>query len=413
MGGPDLEQRSQTGRRSSSRSPRSREPGDAEAALPDLQSLLSGAVTRLAEATGSTRTAAWALRPDGGFYVAAAAFPEDSSFAPTAESEQALEPIWQRGIATDLGEPGLPGAVAGLVEGHGFTAAAPLSSSDGRRLAMLLLGGPEDPPGRVRPRCLAALDAAVRRLHTPATAAAAHARLSLLDEKICRLDRLASLGDLLAEVVHEVRNPLVSVKTFLQLLPDHLQDSSFQTDFRQLVMDELARMERLLDTVMEHARPREQVSSAPGRENRSSVDDVLSSIARLLEQRAIEHQVSLETAFEVGLPTASMGRDCLRQVILNLTLNALEATPRDSRVTLRARRAAGDRIELSVEDEGPGVPEELRSHVFEPFFTTRSDRSGGLGLAISKRLVDEAGGSLEVDSAPGGGARFRVVVPAG
>jgi two-component system C4-dicarboxylate transport sensor histidine kinase DctB len=82
-------------------------------------------------------------------------------------------------------------------------------------------------------------------------------------------------------------------------------------------------------------------------------------------------------------------------------------------VTLRARRAAGDRIELSVEDEGPGVPEELRSHVFEPFFTTRSDRSGGLGLAISKRLVDEAGGSLEVDSAPGGGARFRVVVPAG
>jgi signal transduction histidine kinase len=107
-----------------------------------------------------------------------------------------------------------------------------------------------------------------------------------------------------------------------------------------------------------------------------------------------------------------MDHDSLRQVILNLTLNALDATPRDSNVTLRARKTGDEGLELSVEDAGPGVPEELRSQLFEPFFTTRSDRSGGLGLAISKRLVDEAGGTIEVDDAPGGGARFRVALPA-
>ena len=411
MGTRNLEQRSPASGGISTRSHAS--PPDAGAPLPDLQSLLSGAVTRLTEATGSEQAAAWAVRPGGELFVAAAVFSDASPITPKPESVAALEPIWQRDAPTDLGEPGLPAALVELVEGHGFSAAAPLLGSDGQRLAMLLLGGPEDPPGRVRPRCLAALDATIRRLRTPATAAAAYSRLAVLDEKVCRLDRLASLGDLLSEVVHEVRNPLVSVKTFLQLLPDHMQDESFQTDFRQVVMDELARMERLLDTVMAHARPRGPSLPTSGSGSDCYIEDVLSSIARLLEQRASEHQVHLETALEVGLPAAAMDRDSFRQVILNLTLNALEATPRDGRVILRARRTGGNGVELSVEDGGPGVPEELRPRLFEPFFTTRSDRSGGLGLAISKRLVDEAGGSIEIGDAPSGGARFRVVLPAG
>jgi signal transduction histidine kinase len=413
MGVRNLHEQTPAGRGDSSPARPAQAWPDEGAELPDLQSLLSGAIARLAEITDASRAAAWAFRPTGEPFVAAASFGDATPDAPTPEDLAALEPIWQRAAATDLGDSDLLGTSGELLMRHGFSAAAPVVGSDGRPLAMLLLGGPRDPLGRVRPRSLAALDATVRRLRAPAAAALAYSRLSRLDEKVCRLERLASLGGLLSEVVHEVRNPLVSVKTFLQLLPDNLDDESFHGDFRQVVIEEVARLERLLDTVVEHARPESPSAPAPENAGSCEVADVLSSIARLLQQRAMEQQVNLVTDVAAGLPAAAMDRDSMRQVILNLTLNALEATPRDSSVTLRARKAGADGIELSIEDEGPGVAEPLRAQLFEPFFTTRSDRSGGLGLAISKRLVDAAGGSIEIGEAPGGGACFRVALPGG
>ena len=98
--------------------------------------------------------------------------------------------------------------------------------------------------------------------------------------------------------------------------------------------------------------------------------------------------------------------DALRQVILNLALNAVDATPAQGRVRMLASSGAG--LEVRVEDQGPGVSLELRQHVFEPFFTTRAARPGGLGLPISRRLVESAGGTLDVVDAEGGGAAFRL-----
>jgi signal transduction histidine kinase len=97
-------------------------------------------------------------------------------------------------------------------------------------------------------------------------------------------------------------------------------------------------------------------------------------------------------------------------VVLNLVLNALDATPRGGRVRL-ALRAAGGEAELRVEDEGPGVAPELRERVFEPFFSTKPDAPGGLGLAISRRIAEEAGGALRLEDAPGGGSCFALRLP--
>jgi signal transduction histidine kinase len=129
-----------------------------------------------------------------------------------------------------------------------------------------------------------------------------------------------------------------------------------------------------------------------------------------LERRATIHREALEGTGAVGI-----GADALRQILLNLVLNALEVSPEGGRVVLSA---VGDRdsIALAVEDEGPGVAPELRALVLEPFFSTRgqdapSSRPGGLGLAISRRIAIEVGGRLEVGDSVLGGACFRVILP--
>jgi signal transduction histidine kinase len=120
----------------------------------------------------------------------------------------------------------------------------------------------------------------------------------------------------------------------------------------------------------------------------------------------LEKLVRLEVVAPPEELRAPMATDALRQVILNLTLNAVDATPAEGRVRLVASAGAG--LEVRVEDQGSGVPVDLRQRVFEPFFTTRAARPGGLGLAISRRLVESAGGTLDVVDAEGGGAAFRL-----
>jgi signal transduction histidine kinase len=260
----------------------------------------------------------------------------------------------------------------------------------------------------VRPRTLAALAAAARRLEAPAEGAAALARLFHLDEGVRRLDRLAALGDLVAEIVHEVRNPLVSVKTFLQLLPERMDEPDFRTHFLDVVNGELRRIERLLDVVLDHARPR---ALAPEGSS-TAVGPVLDSVARLLAHRALERGVELRAESPPDLPGVGLSDDGLRQVTLNLALNAIDVTRPGGVVRLRAQ-AVPEGVEVLVEDEGPGVPAALRERVFEPFFSTKNERPGGLGLAICRRIVEEAGGRIALADRLGGGAAFRFTLPRG
>jgi signal transduction histidine kinase len=379
----------------------------------DLQGLLAGALERLAETTASVRACAWAQRPDGESYVIAATHRDRATASPRspdATALAALEPLWASEQPIDLAADGASSALAQLAVRYGMSCAMPLVSRGGERIAMLLLGNADDPPGRVRPRTLAALGAAVQRLRTPAAAASALARLTELDAEVCRLDRLAALGDLLAEVAHEIRNPLVSVKTFLQLLPEHLEDPEFQGEFRSVVLDELQRMERLLDTLLEHARPAANRVASATLHAAANLERVFASLLRLLEQRAAERGVKLVAEIDAVADDIAIGEDALRQILLNLILNALEAAPAASNVTLRAQ-LFDQSVEFSVEDQGLGVPEALRSRLFEPFFSTREDRAGGLGLAITKKLIEDVGGSIHIDAASAGGARFCVSLP--
>ncbi len=226
------------------------------------------------------------------------------------------------------------------------------------------------------------------------------------DQELRRLDQLASLGDLAAEIVHEVRNPLVSMKTFLQLLPERLDDPEFRTRFLDVVGDEVERIERLLNALLAHARP---ASRAP-QGTRTAVDAALRSVSLLLEHRAAERSLQLEFDVPDGLPGVTISEDGLRQVVLNLTMNAIEVTPGGGTVRIRAQHVARG-VEVLVEDQGPGVPQALRAQVFERFYSTKDQRPGGLGLTISRRIIEESEGTIQLTDRAGGGSIFRILLP--
>jgi signal transduction histidine kinase len=372
--------------------------GAAAAQPADLAALLARQIAALAETTGASRVVAWGRGPDGAPSVLAARV-EGAELRPPSEA------AW-RALAALPGPTDLAGAsdpeLVKLAGEYGFLAAAPLRSDDGEALAVLLLGtdGPLEP---ARPRLLAALASAVAKSLRPAAAAAALERLVRLDGEVQRIDRLVAVGGLLAEIVHEIRNPLVSIKTFLHLLGE--DGGGDPSEFREVAIEELRRIERLLEAVSQHARP----PSAPSAEAFAEVEPAVRSVAQLATLRAVVRRVEVETALSGPLAPVRIAGDSLRQVLLNLALNAIEAAPEAGRVRIAAAQQGG-RVEIAVEDDGPGVPEALRERVFEPFFSTKS-KPGGLGLAITKRLVEDAGGSIEVEGRAPSGSRFCVRLP--
>ncbi len=364
----------------------------------DLAALLARTLAGLAEATGAERVAAWAREEGGALHVLAARVEGALLRAPDDAAWAALA---QLAGPSDLGTAGAASLTAFAAE-HGFSAAAPLRTGEGELLAVLLIGSEKDLPGAVRPRVLAALASAAARCLGPAAALQAAAKLARLDTEVQRLDRLAAVGGLLAEIVHEIRNPLVSIKTFLHLLEE---DDCESGEFRGIAIDELRRIERLLEVVMQHARP----PSARSDEAIGELEPALRSVEQLATLRATGRGLRVELSIEADVPPAAIAPDALRQVLLNLTLNAIEASEHGGVVRLIATAYEGG-VSIAVEDEGPGIPESLRVRLFEPFFSTKS-RAGGLGLAITRKLVEEAGGTIEIEDLEPRGSRFRVRLP--
>jgi signal transduction histidine kinase len=365
----------------------------------DLQSLLSSALERLVADTGAGRAAAWWCAPGEAPRVVASVGTAPARAPSVAEYEL----LAAFDGATDLRESATPDPARVAILRDGYTAAAPIAPGSDSVVAVLLLGAE-----RLRPRTLAALDATAQRIEGPLLAARAVGRLSRMDSEVRRLDRLAALGGLVAEIVHEVRNPLVSVKTFLQLLPERRDDPEFVRSFLDVATEELVRIERLLDLVLDHASPRPAI---PVRDGNCDVAGVVVAVRRLVAHRAAVARVEHATEIPPARPNCALSADALRQVLLNLALNALDATPAGGDVRIVAR-SLGRVVEIDVEDRGPGVPRALRRRVFEPFFSTKSERPGGLGLAISLRIVGEANGTLVITDRPAGGSCFRIRIPA-
>jgi signal transduction histidine kinase len=369
------------------------------------QTLLMKALGRIERQAGIGGCVAWALDAKGlPRVVAAKPARYANELLANAESFAALAGIPDVMRLTD---GNLPVDLRPLAA-RGVTAVAPVGGL-GPIPAAILLVFSEHPGRPLRPRTIATLREVALGLARSMSTQLAVERLGQLDSAVQRLDRLASLGGLVSEIVHEVRNPLVSVKTFLQLLPDRLDDPEFHGEFRSLVLNEVGRLERMLDDLLRHARPR--ATAVIGEETR--IEQTVAATLQLLTYRCRERGVELESRISTNLPAIALSEDALRQLLLNLLLNATEVTEAGSRVRLSIDWSPTEmnHLELRVEDEGPGIDPAAATKLFEPFWTTRGDESvGGLGLAICKQIVEEADGSIEVHNTRRGGACFRVML---
>ena len=232
-------------------------------------------------------------------------------------------------------------------------------------------------------------------------------------EQILRADRLGTLGTLAAGLAHEINNPLVSIHTFLSMAPAKRSenDEEFWTDYHALACNEVDRIRRLVETMRELGRG----CRSDATRQTLDVSELAREVVQLLEREAQRVQVRFELTTDAETPKIVGVRDHLHQVLLNLLLNAIHATPAGDAVELRVGvEATGGAARIEVTDHGPGIPEEHLERIFDPFFTTKDpDQGTGLGLMICHRIVADHEGSIEVRSKPGEGATFSVLLPAG
>jgi len=219
-----------------------------------------------------------------------------------------------------------------------------------------------------------------------------------------RANRLSSLGMLAAGIAHEIRNPLVAVKTFLDLLPQRLDDREFLSKFRELSLGELRRVTDLIADLLALGKSKTA--------ERRAVDlgPTLEPVVRLMESTARKRHIEVAAAFDPRVPPAWADPDQLKQIIVNLLLNAIETSSAGGHVWLEVRPAPPGSVVLEVRDDGPGIPANQLENIFHPFFTTK-ETGTGLGLALVHQMVVEHGGEITVESAPGRGSAFRVTLP--
>ena len=257
-----------------------------------------------------------------------------------------------------------------------------------------------------------------------------------MQQELRRHERLATLGQLSAGVAHEIRNPLAGIGTSAQVLLTRFEVGDDRARFVQVILDEVARLDRIVTSLLQYARPRQPELMAV------RLADCVERVVGLSLANAQRQGVKLESEVAPRLPAVYIDSDLVHQVLLNVTLNALQAMPsggtlryevrhvrrrrpprgpgrrsEDPRRSDERRRAADRRVspwseiqQVRVIDTGVGIPRGTLAKLFDPFFTTKASGTG-LGLSISQTIMQEHGGSIAVDSKEGRGTTVLLNFP--
>ena len=230
-----------------------------------------------------------------------------------------------------------------------------------------------------------------------------------------RTDRLRSLEIIAGGFAHEIRNPLTSIKTFIQLAPERKDDHEFIRDFSKVVLDDVHRIERLIQEILDYARYMEPKLTD------EDLNDLVSSCLYFIEVKADSRGIKIEKELASELPRVMLDRQQIKQVLLNLLLNAMDAMgERGGFLRVKTTRLSKPDeqvwVQVEIEDTGQGISPDNLEHIFDPFFTTKhnsgENEGTGLGLTIAHQIVQEHRGEIQVQSTVGAGTRFRINLPA-
>ena len=226
----------------------------------------------------------------------------------------------------------------------------------------------------------------------------------MLERRLHRAEYQASIGKLARGIAHELNSPLDGVLRYTHLALEQLTSDSPVREHLTHVKEGLDRMVRAVRAFLEFSR---QVTTPVNRV--ANLNQLIDDALLLVQHRAKFQQIHVVKHLDDSLPAVLDGG--LQHAVVNLVKNAFDAMPRGGTLTITTR-ATKDHVEVDVEDTGSGIPEEIRSRIFEPFFSTKPIHQGsGLGLIIAKEVVERSGGTIEFTSQVGAGTTFRIHVP--
>jgi two-component system, NtrC family, sensor histidine kinase HydH len=222
-------------------------------------------------------------------------------------------------------------------------------------------------------------------------------------ERMKRSERLYAIGQLSAGLAHEVRNPLASIGGAAAILRKNSGSEERRQEFLEIIEKECLRLNRLLTNFLEFARPR------PPQYQLAEVGPILESVVDLAAHAVGRQPIQLRTDTKPDVPAIACDPEQIKQVLLNLTINSLQAMPDGGEIVL-STRVDGARVVIEVKDQGPGISPENLDRIFDPFFTTK-DAGTGLGLSVAHQIVSQHGGILNAKNNFDRGATFSLSMP--
>ena len=230
-----------------------------------------------------------------------------------------------------------------------------------------------------------------------------------LEHRMREAERLAHIAHVATSLSHEIRNPLSAIKMNLQILQRHPELVGNDKRRIDIAVQEMHRLERILKEVIDFTKP------VVLQKCTCDLNHVLRQTVELLEPKFLEKSLCMYQHFDETMPPMSLDPEKIEQIAINLLLNAIEAAPNGSKICIATRwklDSENPSVHFRIENEGSGIPSDIREKLFHPFFTTKS-KGVGLGLSVVRRLVEAHEGSVEVSSGPEGGTVFTVILPLG
>ncbi|RQD76248.1 ATP-binding protein [Desulfonatronospira sp. MSAO_Bac3] len=225
-----------------------------------------------------------------------------------------------------------------------------------------------------------------------------------MEKRLQQSEKLAAIGELSTYIAHEIRNPLFAIGGFANAVLRNPELDAVSRDKVNIILQESRRLDKILKSIINFARP-----TSPEQQE-LNVNKVLEDIMHLFNMTCVEQGVHVDSSLDQGLANARGDPELLKQCLINLVKNALESMPEGGTLTIRTFMEE-EYVGVEVSDSGKGIPKEIREKVFNPFFTTKEASGAGLGLAMTKKIMDDMGGSINLLSQEGKGTSITIRIP--
>jgi signal transduction histidine kinase len=385
----------------------------------DLSEVLRRATREMVRALGGDMGVAWLLAPDRTHFVPLVGYhiPKDVVNTPVAAALKLEDPVIQsllaaKGpiVATDSQGEAWSGMPAAQAVPHRSMLIQPIHWKEELigGFSVLWLKEPHQfTPDELRLAEGIALQGALAvensRLYEGVKQQMAE--LKQTQAQLVQSTKLAAIGELAANIAHEINNPLTTVLGFASFIAERLPAEDPMREELGLIQEEASRARDIVRDLLQFSRQRDFMPEP------ADVNLVLEQVVSMVRRQGAFGPVTVTEAYAEDLPMAEMDVPRIKQVFLNIINNAVYAMKDGGRLTVRTT-AAADTVRIAFEDSGPGIPPDVMSRIFDPFFTTKPEVSGtGLGLSVSLGIVQSHGGTIDVDSKLGAGSTFTVTLP--